>query len=101
VKITGFVTGYLLPLLACPCCGKVNAAPGPGQSLPGSVSCGPGINTAAVLLSCYGNVPSERTANLPGILLGMPVSAGFVDLASERLSAGSKRLGSMTRCRPP
>jgi hypothetical protein len=36
-----------------------------------------------VLLSSYGNVPSERAANL----IGMPVSAGFVDLASERLSA--------------
>jgi hypothetical protein len=32
-------------------------------------------------------VPSERAANLIGMLAGMPVSAGFVDLASERLSA--------------
>ena len=87
VQITRLVTEYLLPLLACPCRGKVNAARGPGQSYPGSVSYGPGINTAAVLLSSYGNVPSERTANLIGMLLGMPVSAGFVDLASERLSA--------------
>ena len=87
VKIARFVTEYLLPLLACPCCGKVNAARGPGQSYPGGVSCGPGINTAAVLLSSYGNVPSERAANLIGMLFGMPVSAGFVDLASERLSA--------------
>ena len=87
VKITKFVTEYLLPLLACPCCGKVSAALGPGQSYPGSVSYGPGINTAAVLLSSYGSVPSERAANLIGMLPGMPVSAGFVDLASERLSA--------------
>jgi transposase len=87
VKIARFVTEYLLPLLACPCCGKVNAARGPGQSYPGSVSYGPGVNTAAVLLSSYGNVPSERAANLMGMLPGMPVSAGFVDLASERLSA--------------
>ena len=87
VKITKVVTEYLLPLLACPCCGKVTAARGPGQSYPGSVSYGPGINTAAVLLSSSGNVPSERAANLIGMLLGMPVSAGFVDLASERLSA--------------
>lgn len=36
-----------------------------------------------MLLSSYGNVPSERAANL----LGVPLSAGFVDLASERLSA--------------
>lgn len=36
-----------------------------------------------MLLSSYGNVPSERAANL----LGVPLSAGFIDLASERLSA--------------
>ena len=87
VQIARFVTEYLLPLLTCPCCGKVNAAQGPPWAHPGSVSYGPGINTAAVLLSSYGNVPSERTANLIGMLLGVPVSPGFVDLASERLSA--------------
>jgi len=87
VQITRFVTEYLLPLLTCPCCGKVNAAQAPPWAHPGSVSYGPGINTAAVLLSSYGNVPSERTANLIGMLLGVPVSPGFVDLASERLSA--------------
>ena len=87
VKIISFVTEYLLPLLTCPCCGKVNAARMPPWAHPGSVSYGPGINTAAVLFSSYGNVPSERAANLIGMLLGMPVSAGFVDLASERLSA--------------
>jgi transposase len=87
VQITRFVTEYLLPLLTCPCCGKVNAAQAPPWARPGTVSYGPGINTAAVLLSSYGNVPSERTANLIGMLLGVPVSPGFVDLASERLSA--------------
>jgi hypothetical protein len=40
-----------------------------------------------VLLSSYGNVPSERAANLIGMLFGVPVSGGFVDLACERLSA--------------
>jgi Transposase IS66 family len=86
LRIAGFVTEYLLPLLTCPCCGKVNAADAPPWAYPGSVSYGPGINTAAVLLSSYGNVPAERTANLIGMLLGVPVSPGFVDLASERLS---------------
>jgi hypothetical protein len=90
VKITTFVTEYLLPLLACPCCGKINAAQAPPWAHPGSISYGPGINTAAVLLTSYGNVPAERAANLIGMLLGMPVSAGFVDSASERLSS---RLG--------
>jgi len=87
VTITKFVTEYLLPLLACPCCGKVNAAQPPPWAHPGSISYGPGINTAAVLLSSYGNVPAERAANLIGMLLGMPVSPGFVDGAGERLNA--------------
>jgi transposase len=87
VRITSFVTEYLLPLLACPCCGEVNAAKVPPWAYPGSISYGPGISTAAVLLQSYGNVPSERTANLIGMLLGVPVSPGFVDLASERLSS--------------
>jgi Family of unknown function (DUF6444) len=82
VKITRFVTEYLLPLLTCPCCGKVNAACPPTGAYPGSISYGPGINTAAVLLPSYGNVPAERTANLTGMLFGVPVSPGFVDLAS-------------------
>ena len=40
-----------------------------------------------MLLTCYGNVPAERAANLIGMLLGVPVSAGFVDGASERLAS--------------
>jgi transposase len=87
VKIAPFVTEYLLPLLTCPCCGKVNAAQALPWAHPGSISYGPGINTAAVLLSSYGNVPAERAANLIGMLLGVPVSPGFVDGASERLSS--------------
>jgi hypothetical protein len=51
---------------------------------PGTISYGPGINTAAVLLSGYGNVPAERTAHLIAMLPGMPVSPGFVDKASSR-----------------
>jgi hypothetical protein len=47
---------------------------------------GPGLNTAAVLLSAYGNVPTERAATLIGMLLGMPVSPGFVDQGNARLS---------------
>ena len=41
---------------------------------PGTISYGPGINAAAVLLSGYGNVPSERAARLIAMLLGIPVS---------------------------
>ena len=86
VRIETFVTEYLLPLAQCPCCRKINAAQLPPWAHPGSVSYGPGLNTAAILLAAYGNVPAERTANLIRMLLGVPVSPGFVDLASERLS---------------
>jgi hypothetical protein len=54
------------------------------------VSYGPVVNTAAVLLAAYGNVPAERAANLIRMLLGVPVSPGFVDKANARLS---ERLG--------
>jgi len=62
VRITRFVTEWLLPALECPCCGQVTTAAAPPGLHPGTISYGPGINTAAVLLSGYGNVPAERTA---------------------------------------
>ena len=60
------------------------AAPPPGAHA-GAVSYGPLLNAAAVLLTAYGNVPPERAAKLIGMLLRMPVSAGFADKASARL----------------
>jgi hypothetical protein len=91
VRITALVTEY--SLLACRCCGKVNAAQPPPWAHPGGISYGPGINTAAVLLTSYGNVPAERAANLIGMLLGVPVSPGFVDGASERLASRLEAAG--------
>jgi hypothetical protein len=86
VSISKLVTEWLLPALRCPCCGQVTVAAAPAGAHPGSVSYGPGVNTAAVLLAAYGNVPAERAANLIRMLLGIPVSPGFVDKASARLS---------------
>jgi len=85
VEISRKVIEYLLPKLACPCCGAVTTAPAPAGAQAGSVSCGPVLNAAAVLLATFGNVPPERTAGLIGMLLGVPVSAGFVDKAQGRL----------------
>jgi transposase len=85
VTISRFVTEWLLPALACPCCGQVTVADAPPGLHPGTISSGPGVNTAAVLLSGYGNVPAERAAHLIRMLLGVPVSPGFVDKASARL----------------
>jgi hypothetical protein len=86
-------TEYLLPGLACPCCGTVTFADPPAGAHQGSVSYGPVLNAAAVLLSCYGNVPPERSAQLIGMLAGIPVSAGWVDKAAARVSAQLGRAG--------
>ena len=51
------------------------------------------LNAAAVLLSCYGNVPPERAAQVMGMLLGIPVSAGWVDKAAARVAAQLGKAG--------
>ena len=51
------------------------------------------MNAAAVLLSCYGNVPPERAARLIGMLPGEQVSAGWVDKAAARVSAQLGKAG--------
>jgi transposase len=87
VEIVRKATEWLLPGLACGCCGKVTfAGPPPGLHA-GAVSYGPVLNAAAVLPSAYGNVPAERSAQLIGMLLGAGVSAGWVDKAVARVSA--------------
>lgn len=76
---------YRLPRRVCGCCGKTTTAV-PPTGLAGTVSYGPRVNAAAVLLGSFGNVPVERTALLMEMLLGAPVSAGFVARAARRLS---------------
>jgi hypothetical protein len=87
------VTEWLLPGLMCPCCGTVTFAEPPAGAHQGAVSYGPVLNAAAVLLSCYGNVPPERAAQVMGMLLGVPVSAGWVDKAAARVSAQLGKAG--------
>ena len=62
------------------------------------MSYGPVLNAAAVLLSCYGNVPAERAAQVMGMLLGVPVSAGWVDKAAARVNAQLKAAGFDEAC---
>jgi transposase len=93
VEFARKVTEWALPGLSCPCCGTVTFAEPPAGAHQGSVSYGPALNAAAVLLSCYGNVPPERAAQVIAMLLGVPVSAGFVDKAAARLSAQLGRAG--------
>jgi transposase len=77
-------THYLLPRRRCGCGVSTTAVPPFGQA--GSVSYGPNLNAAAVLLGSEGNVPVERTAMLIHALLGVEVSTGFVARAGERLA---------------
>jgi transposase len=93
VKIIKMVTEWALPGLCCPGCGTVTFADPPPGAHAGSVSYGPVLNAAAVLLSCYGNVPPERAAQVMGMLLGVRVSAGWVDKAAARVSAQLGKAG--------
>ena len=93
MQVTRTVTEWALPGLQCPCCGTaVIAAPPPGAHA-GSVSYGPALNAAAVVLTSYGNVPPERAAHVVDMLLGVRVSAGWVDKAGARLSGQLEQAG--------
>ena len=101
VSIARKVTEWLLPMLKCPCCGAATTAAAPPGAHAGTVSYGPVLNAAAILLTAFGNVPPERSAHLIQMLLGVPVSAGFADRAIARLSRSCRPPGSMARCRRP
>jgi transposase len=92
-KISRTVTEWALPGFSCSCCGTVTFADPPAGAHAGSVSYGPVLNAAAVLLCCYGNVPPERTAQVMGMLLGIPVSAGWADKAAARVSSQLGKAG--------
>jgi hypothetical protein len=87
-KVTECAAGAVVPVLRG---GHLRGAPAGAHQ--GSVSYGPALNAAAVLLSCHGNVPPERAAQVIAMLLGVPVSTGFVDKAAARLSAQLGRAG--------
>jgi transposase len=93
VQVIKTVTEWALPGLRCACCGTVTFAEPPPGAHAGAVSYGPVLNAAAVLLACYGNVPQERAAQVMAMLLGVPVSAGWVDKAAARVSAQLGKAG--------
>ena len=93
VEVIRKATEWALPGLAYPCCGTVTFAEPPPGAYQGSVSYGPVLNAAAVVLTGYGNVPPERAAQVMGMLLGVPVSAGWADKASGRLAAQLGKAG--------
>lgn len=75
---------YLLPRRRCGCGHTTTAAPPLGAA--GTVTYGPNINAAAILLASEGNVPLERTALLMEALLGVSVSTGFVARTLQRVA---------------
>jgi transposase len=93
IEIIREVTEVLLPGLSCGECGTVTWAEPPPGFHQGSVSYGPVLNAAAVLLSCFGNVPAERSARLIGMLTGQDVSSGWVDKAVARMNDGLVKAG--------
>jgi hypothetical protein len=87
VEVLRKATEWALPGRVCPCCRTATFAEPPPGAHVGSVSYGPVLNAAAVVLTAYGNVPPERAAQVMAMLLGVPVSPGWVDKASGRLAA--------------
>ena len=85
VKIIPWRTEYLLPRRRCGC-GTTTVACAPDGGIVNGISFGPVLNTAAVALTAFGNVPTERASDLITILYGQDVSAGFVDRANTRLA---------------
>jgi hypothetical protein len=93
VLFTRFTTEWSLPGRKCPCCGEVTIAPAPPGAHAGSVSYGPALNAAAIVLTAHANVPPEKAAQVIAMLLGVPVSAGWVDKAASRLAARLRKAG--------
>jgi Transposase IS66 family len=85
VKVIRWRVEYLLPQRRCGCGTTTTACPPDGGVING-ISFGPVLNTAAVALTAFGNVPTERASTLIEILYGQKVSAGFVDRANARLA---------------
>jgi hypothetical protein len=98
VRIVRRRVEYLLPRRRCGCTAITTACP-PDGGIVNSVSFGPVLNTAAVALTAFGNVPVERAAMLVEIVLGQRVSAGFVDRANARLGGQLERGGFATAMR--
>ena len=70
------MTEYQMAGVACPACRKVTRAATPA-GLAGPCCYGPNVRAAAALLACNGHMSIERAADLMGVLLDAPVSAGF------------------------
>jgi hypothetical protein len=85
VRVIPWRIEYLLPRRRCGC-GTTTTAAVPSGGPVNGICYGGVLNTAAIALTAFGNVPTERAAQLVGMLTGQAVSAGFVDRANARLA---------------
>jgi hypothetical protein len=92
VRVVRHRVEYPLPRRVCGCGVTTTSTPPHGGKV-NSVSFGPRTNSAAVALTAFGNVPVQRAADLVGMLLDQPVSAGFVDRANARLASNLAAAG--------
>jgi hypothetical protein len=76
VRVIRHRVEYLLPRRACGCCGKTTVAAPPPGAIVNGISYGPVLNTAAVALSAFGNVPTQRSALLVGCCTGRTCRPG-------------------------
>ena len=79
-------TEWELPGRKCPCYREATVAAAPPGAHARSVSYGPALNAAAIVLTAHANVPPEKAAQVIAMLLGVPVSPGWVDKAAVRLA---------------
>ena len=98
MQVMKTVTEWTLPGLDCPCCGTATIAGPPPGVHTGSVSYGPALNGAAVVLTGYGNVPPERAAHVMGMLLGVRCQPGGLTRPVPGCPGIWGRPGSMRRC---
>jgi transposase len=74
VEVIRKATEWALPGLEYPCCATVTLAEQPPGAYPGSVSYGPVLNAAAVVLTVYGNVPAANRSS--AVMSGVRFAAG-------------------------
>jgi hypothetical protein len=92
MEVTRKATEWALPGPQCRGCGTVTFAEPPPGAYQGSVSYGPMLNAAAVVLTGYGTMPPERAARVMAMLLGVPVSPGGQGQRPAGSAAGQGRV---------
>jgi hypothetical protein len=97
VKVIRWRTECLLPRW-CSGCGTTTTACPPDGGIVNGIRSGRILNTAAMALIAFGNVPVKRAGHLIGMLFGEDVSAGLVDGQRPGSARRYGRRGWPSRC---